>query len=109
MKNWKIWIIAILSSMIIFLVGMLVGKTVSDKLNEENIKKSENAKPLILRVYEDESIDKIQVLTVYSGEELIFQFAGEINKKLSEDGTEIIFTVPPIHDSCLDEEGNILE
>lgn len=94
--------------MIIFLVGILVGKTISDKLNEENLEKAENAKPLILRVYEDESIDKIRVLTVYSGEELLFQFAGEINKELSKDGTEIIFTVPPMNDSCFDEEGNIL-
>ncbi len=103
MKNWKIWIIAILSSMIIFLVGMLVGKAVSDKLNEENIEKSENAKPLILRVYEDESIDKIQVLTICAGDEVIYQYCGDMEKEVSEDGTEIIFTVPPINDSCFEE------
>lgn len=95
--------------MIIFLVGILVGKTISDKLNEENLEKAENAKPLILRVYEDESIDKIRVLTVYSEEDLLFQFAGEMSKEISDDGTEITFVVPSINDSCFDEEGNLIE
>lgn len=108
-KFWKVFIICTLWCMIAFGVGMIVGKTISDEAYEQEIEKDKKVKPLILRVYEGENIDKIQVLTVYSGEELIFQFAGEINKELSEDGTEIIFTVPPIHDSCLDEEENILE
>lgn len=110
MKNgWKILIICILWCMIAFSVGMVVGKTVSDKTYEHEIEESKSVKPLILEVYENTNIDKIRVLTVYSGEELLFQFGGEINKELSEDGTEIIFTVPPMNDSCFDEEGNILE
>lgn len=108
-KFWKVLIIGILWCMITFCVGMLVGKTISDKTYEQEIEEVKKEKPLILRVYEGENIDKIQVLTVCAGEKIIYQCSGDMEKKLSDDGTEIIFMVPAINDSCFDEGGNLLE
>lgn len=108
-KFWKVFIICILWCVIAFGVGMIVGKTISDEAYEQEIEKVKKEKPLILRVYDSEDIDKIQVLTVYAGDEILYQCSGDMEKELSEDGTEIKFIFPAINDSCFDEGGSLLE